>query len=131
MRKSLLVLSVIVLLLPIGCVQKRILEELGLVVVVGYDPQEDNRIMGTALLHQIDPEAKEKVQVVVSTANTSKGIRNSQNRELSKRVVSGQLRIAMYNEKLARSGILTLTDTLSRDPSISDTVYVTVSKGST
>ncbi|MDQ0876264.1 spore germination protein [Paenibacillus sp. V4I3] len=130
MRKSLLVLSVIVLLFPTGCVQKRILEELGLIVIVGYDPQENDRIKGTALLHQIDPEAKEKVQVVVTTGNTSKGVRNAQNREVSKRVVGGQLRIAMYNEKLARSGILTLTDTLSRDPSISDTMYVTVSKGS-
>ncbi|KQX69035.1 MULTISPECIES: Ger(x)C family spore germination protein [unclassified Paenibacillus] len=131
MRKSLLILSVIVLLFPTGCVQKRILEELGLIVIVGYDPQENDRIKGTALLHQIDPEAKEKVQVVVTTGNTSKGIRNAQNREVSKRVVSGQLRIAMYNEKLARNGILSLTDTLSRDPSISDTMFVTISKGST
>ncbi|WP_261306164.1 Ger(x)C family spore germination protein [Paenibacillus andongensis] len=133
MKKSLLVLSIIVFLIPIwtGCVQKRILEELGLIVIVGYDPFENDRIKGTALLHQIDPEAKEKVQVVVTTGNTSKGIRNAQNREVSKRVVSGQLRIAMYNEKLAQSGILTFTDTLSRDSAISDTMFVTISKGST
>jgi spore germination protein len=133
MKKSLLVLSVIVFLIPIwtGCVQKRILEELGLIVIVGYDPLENDRIKGTALLHQIDPDAKEKVQVVVTTGNTSKGIRNAQNREVSKRVVGGQLRIAMFNEKLAQSGILSLTDTLSRDSAHSDTMYVTVSRGST
>lgn len=132
MRKSVIVLSVIVLLLPIctGCVQKRILEELGLVVIVGYDPAEKDRIKGAALLHQIDPAAKEKVQVVVTNANTSKGLRNAQNREVSKRVVSGQLRVAIYNEKLARNGIIELADTLSRDSVISDTMFLTVSKGS-
>ncbi|WP_284646393.1 Ger(x)C family spore germination protein [Paenibacillus silviterrae] len=129
-RKRRLALVVLTLaLICTGCLETKILEEMGLSVIVGYDPDEDGKITGTSLLHQIDPGAKENVIVVGTTSDTSKGIRNKQNREMSKRVVSGQLRVAVYNEKIARNGIMPLVDTLKRDPSISNTMYLIVSRG--
>ncbi|MFC0211995.1 Ger(x)C family spore germination protein [Paenibacillus chartarius] len=128
-RRGLLLLLPLLITVPTGCLQNRVLEELGMVVIAGYDPAGEDNVQGTALLHQIDPGAKEQVIVVATTAETSKGIRNEQNREMSKRVVSGQLRVVTYNEQLARKGIMSLVDTLTRDASISDTVYLTVSRG--
>ncbi|MGC5324995.1 Ger(x)C family spore germination protein [Brevibacillus sp. SYSU BS000544] len=112
-----------------GCAEKRVLERMGLIVAAGYDPLQKNRMLGTVVLYQIDPNAKEKVNVIANTAYTSKGFRSAMNVESSKKLVSGQLRVALYNESLARKGVINLVDTLSRDSDIGTGVYLTVSEG--
>lgn len=112
-----------------GCGETRVLEKLGLAVAVGYDDIGHGRLLGTDVFYQIDPNAKEMVTVIAGTAYTAKGIRQSLNRESYKKLVSGQIRVAVYHDKLAQKGILSLVDTLNRDASIGSTVYLTVSKG--
>lgn len=125
---SLLVTVLLVAIVASGCVEKRVLERMGLVVAVGYDPLPKNRILGTVVLYQIDPNAKEKVNVIANTAYTSKGSRSAMNVESSKKLVSGQLRVVLYNESLARKGVINLVDTLSRDADIGTGVYLTITK---
>jgi len=48
---------------------------------------------------------------------------------MAKKAVSGQLRVTLYSEQLAKEGIINLVDTLARDPSIGARVYLAVSKG--
>lgn len=114
-----------------GGVDKRVLERMGLIVAAGYDELPNDRILGTMVLYQIDPDAKEKVNVVANTAFTSKGIRSAENVESAKKLVSGQVRVTVYQEKLAKKGIINLVDTLSRDADIGTGVYLTVSKNRT
>ncbi len=52
------------------------------------------------------------------------------NRETAKKLVSGQLRVVMYSEELAREGFIQFVDTLARDPEIGNLLYLTVGKGS-
>ncbi|MED4779941.1 Ger(x)C family spore germination protein [Brevibacillus choshinensis] len=111
-----------------GGIEKRVLERMGLIVAVGYDELPRDRLLGTAVLYQIDPDAKEKVNVISNTAFTSKGFRNAANVESSKKLAGGQIRVAVYHEPLARKGIINLVDTLSRDADIGTGVYLTVSK---
>ncbi|KRF44109.1 Ger(x)C family spore germination protein [Paenibacillus sp. Soil787] len=128
MRRSLrlsLLLSTVVLFS--GCVKPYILENLALGIIVGFDSLEKERILTTTVLHKIDPSAREKTQVVASTAYTGKGTRISSNRELSKYLVGGQVRVVMYGKKLASKGIIDLADTLSRDPTLGDMIYLCVS----
>ncbi|WP_261303025.1 Ger(x)C family spore germination protein [Paenibacillus andongensis] len=112
-----------------GCVKPFILENLALSIIIGYDSLEKERILTTSVLQKIDPSAKEKTQVVASTAYTSKGSRISSNRELSKYLVGGQVRVVMYGKKLASKGIIDLADTLSRDPTLGDMIYLCISDG--
>ncbi|MBL0389123.1 Ger(x)C family spore germination protein [Tumebacillus sp. ITR2] len=117
-------------LLTTGCMRTNILEQTGLIVMVGYDEAGDGKIRGTSLLYQVDPHAKEKTQVIASVASSSKGSRDVNNLGMAKKMVSGQLRVALYSDELARkSGMLELADTLSRDANVGRMLYVAVCKG--
>lgn len=128
-RFNLIFLVVVILILPISLhLEKNVLEKLGMMVALGYDRGKDNLINATYVMHQIDPNSKSSVMRVTSEALTSKGARTAANRKSNKKVVSGQLRVVIYDYKLAQAGISPLVDTLFRDASIASTVYMAVSK---
>jgi spore germination protein len=124
----------VVLLLPIltaGCVERRVFEQLGLIVAVGsdYAGEDRTKLKGTSVLYQLDPDAKDIVTVIANEALTIKGIRQRQNTEASRSIVAGQLRVIIYEDRLASDGIYRMVDTLSRDPSLGTAVYLAVSSG--
>lgn len=120
------ILCILILVLP-GCLKTNIIEQSGNVVAIGYDAYK-NGIKNTTVFYQVDPRAKEKVQVVVTSAKTSKGSNEAVNIEVSKKSLLGQLRVAIYSQELSRHGILSLVDAMSRDPSIGTMVYLAVSE---
>ncbi|WP_163103554.1 hypothetical protein [Peribacillus alkalitolerans] len=95
-----------------GCAEQKVLEDIGLITTVGYDPV-GKKIMSTMVVMQINPEAPQKIDVISSDALTSKGGRIEGNLKASKALQSGQLRVALYNEKLAKRGIRPYVDTLA------------------
>ncbi|PFA62094.1 hypothetical protein CN378_20960 [Bacillus sp. AFS015802] len=109
-----------------SCVETKYLEKLGLITAVGYDQAEDKKITGTLVLYQFNPAMEDVEKVLTSTSKTSKGIRLSQNLESDHKLVSGQLRIVVYGRDLAEKGISHLVDTLERDSSIGNMVYLTI-----
>lgn len=112
-----------------GCSQPKTLEKMGMITTLGYD-LEDNQIRSTMLLLQIDPEAQQNTALLSAKAKTSKGARIKADLISPKELQSGQLRVALYSEELARHGIINFADTLARDPSISDLTYLAVVEGS-
>jgi len=127
-NKLFLVLLVVLLS---GCADSRTLERMGLITTRGYDLTEDKQILVTMVLLQIDPEAKEQTIALSATADTSKGARSKADLKSPKKLQSGQLRVALFSEEVVRAGLINLTDTLSRDPAISDLIYLGVVEGST
>ncbi|RZT15557.1 Ger(x)C family spore germination protein [Fictibacillus sp. BK138] len=119
------------LILLSGCAEKKILEKIGLITTVGYDLENDKKVKSTVVVLQINPEAAKNIDVITSKGKTSKGSRLDANLKTSKELLSGQLRVALYNEEISRKGIKPYVDTLARDPSISDLVNIGVVEGST
>jgi spore germination protein len=109
-----------------SCVEQKYLEKLGLITAVGYDLAEEEKITGTMVLYQFNPAMQDVEKVLISKSKTSKGIRLSQNLETDHKLVSGQLRITVYGRELAEKGISHLVDTLERDSSIGNMVYLTI-----
>ncbi|MFI8574095.1 Ger(x)C family spore germination protein [Rossellomorea aquimaris] len=109
-----------------SCLETRYLEKLGLITAVGYDQADDEKITGTMVLYQFNPAMQDVEKVLISKSKTSKGIRLSQNLETDHKLVSGQLRITVYGRELAEKGISHLVDTLERDSSIGNMVYLTI-----
>lgn len=112
-----------------GCLQQKPLEELGLVTAMGYD-KEDELLRGTIVYYEFDPLHTNNSKMVSTIANTSKGVRQKENLSSSRKLVSGQLRIAIYGEELAKEGIISYIDTLSRDSEVGTMVYLSVAKNS-
>ncbi|QHE51204.1 Ger(x)C family spore germination protein [Pontibacillus sp. HMF3514] len=125
--KKLISLLVVCLLLT-GCVEKKYIEKLGVITVIGYDVLEEGLVQGTMVFFQFDPSAQNVSQIITSIAKTSKGIRQDGNLKSSKELVSGQLRLVVFGKKAAESGTARLLDTLNRDASISDLLYLTVAE---
>lgn len=114
-----------------GCAEQKTLEKMGLVTTVGYDLTEDNQILATMVLLQIDPEAPQSSVILSAKSATSKGARNEADLKSPKKLQSGQLRVALFSEEVVRAGLINLADTLARDPSISELTYLAVVEGST
>ncbi|WP_421378700.1 Ger(x)C family spore germination protein [Bacillus salacetis] len=110
-----------------SCVETRYLEKQGLITAVGYDKsEEEKRITGTIVFYQFNPSMQNLSTVISGEADTSKGIRMSANMETDHNLVSGQLRVALYGEGIAREGISSLVDSLSRDSAIGNMTYLAV-----
>jgi spore germination protein len=111
-----------------SCVSRDQLEKLSLVTAVGYDVGEDNKIEGTTVIGQFDPSKKDVSEVTTASANTSKGIRQKMNLGTKNKMVSGQLRVAIFGKELGKSGdLINIVDTLSRDPAVGTMVYLGIS----
>ncbi|MCG1021086.1 Ger(x)C family spore germination protein [Sutcliffiella horikoshii] len=120
------VLWIITIILLCGCASQKHLEELGLITAIGYDQMED-KLMGSIVYYEFDPLHPNNTKMVTSIANTSKGIRQKENLSSSRKLVSGQLRVAIYGRELAEAGIISVIDTLSRDAEVGTMSYLAVS----
>ncbi len=130
-RKKGYALLLVFILSITGCSNRQIFDETGLVTVVGYDLTKDRNIRATIVMPSINPEAKEKMQIMSGTGETSKGIRDKTNLQSDKRILAGQLRVALYGKDMAKAGIGSLIDTLYRDPSLSSRIFLCVYEGET
>jgi spore germination protein len=126
-KRYLLLLTLLAVSLISGCVENKYLESLGMITAVGYDDADNNELQGTIVLYQFNPAMQDVEKVLSSQANTTKGARLSLNFDTDHKLVSGQLRIAIYGRELAGKGISHLVDTLERDSSIGNMVYLAVS----
>ncbi|MFE8702448.1 Ger(x)C family spore germination protein [Cytobacillus sp. FJAT-54145] len=125
-----LTLSFLCLALLSGCTQTRILEEINIITAVGYDPDEDsNMLRTTSVIENMEPGKEGTSRVRNSKGHTSKGAKNSLSLNASRLSASGQVRLALYGRQLAEEkGIVSIADTLSRDPSIGSLVYMVVAE---
>ncbi|WP_068774802.1 Ger(x)C family spore germination protein [Paenibacillus sp. FJAT-26967] len=114
-----------------GCVTPSVFESLGLIVALGYDQGAKGTIEGTSVIYKLDKDVPSKVTVLSNNAYTSKKLREDQNRKASKKLLLGQLRVALYEDAVAENGIINLVDSLSRDPSIGTKIFLGISRKKT
>lgn len=110
-----------------GCARRNVLEDLGLALAVGYDLTDDGKMLVTVSMPEVSEEADERVQVIASKGDLSKEARSNLGLSTDRKVVSGQLRTAIYSEKLARQGIWKALDTLLRDVNVTSALILCVS----
>ncbi|SDJ41767.1 Ger(x)C family spore germination protein [Salimicrobium halophilum] len=128
MKKTTITLCIICILVS-GCADKNYLEKMSIVTGIAYDKGEENLLRGTLSILQFDPASPNISHIITGENDTTKGIRIHADREASHEIVMGQLRVVLYSTALAENGLLSLTDTLARDPNITDLLYLTIAKG--
>ena len=133
--KNYRIILVIMVILLVGCADQRILEELGFTHTISYDvadedSYDENKRLKIALSIPIaSDEVKEKREILVTNANSSKEARTILSSETDRILVSGQLRNSLFGEELARKGIWDLIDTLVRDPAVGQNTKILVVSG--
>jgi spore germination protein len=129
-RRFIMTLSLVFLLILTSCAETSTLEKIGMITTVGYDKGEDEKINTTTLILETDPQSMDSTNVISSQSLTSKGARIESNLKSPKKLESGQLRVALFGEDVAKDGLINLADTLSRDHSISDLTFLAIVEGS-
>jgi spore germination protein len=129
MKKRMVAVYLLVFFSLTGCAEPKILEEMGLVTTIGYDVGEKGLIKGTAVELKIEPDAKTDIKIVETQAYSVRGLNTTANKKTSKRLLAGQLRVIVLGKELVNEGILHISETLTKDPSISDLTYLSVVEG--
>lgn len=129
-RISFIVSICFVVFLFAGCViKKRPLETLGLATAIGVDKGEENKIKGTLVMHHFGSKPEDVAAQLESTANTSQGLFKFMNLETSDKLVTGQLRVAVYGKSYAKEeGIISQVQTLKRDAATQTNMYLAISE---
>lgn len=121
------VLSVLALLA--GCVQSSVLEKLGISVAIGFDVLSEEKFNVTSVLTNPEPGAKKKTKIISGIASSTKGARINNNQQLAHTLVNGQVRVVVFDHKLAKQGITYIVENLTRDPFFGDMIFLAVSEG--
>lgn len=114
-----------------GCAEQKLLEQVGLTTLLGYDLGENEKLSTTAVIRQVNPEFQSNVEIVSAENETARGSRAEINRKTSKKIMSGQMRVVLFGEELAEDGIAHHIDTLSKNSDTSGSIIVAVVEGET
>ncbi|WJE55402.1 Ger(x)C family spore germination protein (plasmid) [Bacillus cereus] len=109
-----------------GCLQKYIIDDAQLIQGVVYDTTKDK--IKTTIVCPVQQKGH-KVQIYENIGNTVKQGRERASFESAQPFVSGQLRVALFTEKLAKKDITVAYDTLLRDSSIGHIIYLGILEG--
>ncbi|MBB3130688.1 spore germination protein [Paenibacillus rhizosphaerae] len=127
-NKRLLMMMTAVILLLTGCTDQHIIERAGFVRTIAYDLSgegENTKLRVTVSI----PKSNHEDAIVYSTmAESGKKAKMIFNRHNNRRLVNGQLRQVVFGERLARRGVWSNMDTLTRDPSIGSRLHIIVSE---
>lgn len=113
-----------------GCAEQKILERISLVTLVGFDlADEEDKLTASAVIRQINPDLESKIELQTATALTSKGARAKIDLKTSKSIGSGQLRVVLFGEELAKAGLNDSIHILKMNSEISNATYMATVEG--
>lgn len=126
-KKLILLFACIIVL--VGCAEQKILERISLTTLVGFDLADEDKLAATAVIRQINPDLESKIELQSATALTSRGARAKIDLKTSKTIGSGQLRVVLYGEELAKSGLNENIHILKMNSEISNATYMATVEG--
>ncbi|MGF9963630.1 Ger(x)C family spore germination protein [Bacillus rhizoplanae] len=131
-KKQVIFLFSLCLLFTTACVPKSIVDDVsllqGAVFDVASDTDSNKKRVKVTSVNPIQRKGN-KVEVLQAYGNTVKQIKVTTSLESGKPLVSGQMRIVLFTEKIAKKGLSNLLDTLIRDVNIGNLSYVGLLEG--
>ena len=116
-------------LLLTGCVEKEILDDISIESGLGFDYYKEGQILGTALVPNYMPDKSIKNVTYTSVSAMNRELFLEMQRQSADPLVIGSLQVALFGEKLAKNGIIDLIDSLQRDATIGERLYLVVVDG--
>jgi spore germination protein len=134
-RRGILFLVVLSLCLS-GCTDTRQLERLAFIHTIAYDlkqktenGKEADYLEVTDTIPIADPETKKARELLSAVVKTSKEAKIELSRKTNRILVDGQVRNCIFGLSLAKQGLWKYIDTLRRDPSVGQRLFIAVVDG--
>ncbi|MEK5185888.1 Ger(x)C family spore germination protein [Solibacillus sp. FSL W7-1324] len=112
-----------------GCAEQKILENISLTTLVGYELEDEGDLTFIAVIRQVNQDLESRVEIQSATAATSKWARTKIDLKTSKITGSGQLRVALFGENLAKEGLDHNLHILKMSAEISNATYLAIVEG--
>lgn len=117
----------ILTLLLVSCTPAQPIESTGIINALGIDFIENNKLLTTLVVFQFAEQSDEFTKIISGEAHTIQGaIENAEMASLYN-LVPGKNKITVFGRDVADEGIFPSIDTLTRDPSVPDLMYLAVS----
>ena len=131
-KKQVIFLFCLCLFLTSACVPKSIIDDISLIQGAVFDvaPNTDSNRERLQVTYVCPIQRKgNKVQVLQGYGNTIKQVKTTTSLESGQPLASGQIRVTLFTEKLAKKGLSSVFDTLIRDVNIGNLVYIGILEG--
>ncbi|MEH6850304.1 Ger(x)C family spore germination protein [Bacillus pseudomycoides] len=131
-KKQVIFLFCLCLFLTSACVPKSIIDDISLIQGAVFDvaPNTDSNRERLQVTYVCPIQKKgNKVQVLQGYGNTIKQVKTTTSLESGQPLASGQIRVTLFTEKLAKKGLSSVFDTLIRDVNIGNLVYIGILEG--
>ncbi|MFC4556874.1 Ger(x)C family spore germination protein [Virgibacillus kekensis] len=109
---------------------KKVIDQIQMVTVVGYDYIDEEMLQGTVITPFY--QQQNTVQNLIYTGQASSIYENREklNAQASEELYNGKIEVAFFNDEFARHGLKKVIDYMLRDPSIGSRIFLAVAKGS-
>ncbi|PAD93508.1 Ger(x)C family spore germination protein [Shouchella clausii] len=122
----------LLLFLPLfSVVTTRVIDELQLISVIGFDKGEEGAIKGTVSLTSYSVEEETKNTALSAESNSTRALRLKFNSMSSRPLHGGKISSILLEDQLAEGGIFDVLDTYYRDPTVATKAYLSVTNGTT
>jgi spore germination protein len=125
-----LILILIILLNTTGCWDQKIYEESGFALQVGFEIDDEDKLLMSFTIPVLDEKATEKTELIYSNANMLREFREKARKTSAKTIEGGKIQQVLISESLAKKGIHSLIEILEREPTNPTIAYVLVVEGS-
>lgn len=118
-RNKIVIISqlVLLILLQTGCWDQRLFEEIGFMLQMGLELNEEGNLVYSATLPIIKEGSSEKTEFYeTSTQNLLRASKEELRNRAGKRVQGGKVQFIYFSKELANTGISELFDVFMRDP---------------
>jgi spore germination protein len=118
------------ILLITGCVSPKVIDELPVIFVVGYDSGENKKMQATVASQVFHRDQSSSIYTYTASSHTSKGLRN-QLSAIQKPITIGKIAVILFSEEMASKdkGIARILDSYLRDATVGRLVSIAIVEG--
>lgn len=124
--KPIICLTLLCVLLT-SCIPSRQIENLGIINAGGVDRLDSNQIELTMEVFQFASQATDLTRIMSGKGKTIKGAVDDANTASQFALTPEKIQLELYGKETAKKGILPYLDTLNRDASLPDSMYLAIS----
>ncbi|UOY93587.1 Ger(x)C family spore germination protein [Ectobacillus sp. JY-23] len=116
------------ILLLTSCVSPKVIDELPVIFVVGYDSEVNKKMKATVASQVFNRDQSSSIYTYTASSHTSKGLRN-QLSAIQKPITIGKIAVILFSEEMAFEGIERILDSYLRDATVGRLVTIAIVEG--